>query len=322
MELKRTVLVWAIMLGFAVTAQAQLSNGKLGAGVLLGGSKLQGDIEQSGAGLTGGLLLTYSFNPKFSLSATGTYGKMTSGVDAIHTRLLSTAIVGNYYLLPEMPINPFLSFGLSTFQYEATGSRDEALYKPDGSVYKGWEQALQMGLGFELSATKLWTVKTMVNYNFSQGDELDAVDGGSNDGFFKGMVGVIRYFGDEDGWQEDGGRTEAWPQLKRELPVEQVEQAEKPMSRREPAPAPQASMGAGIEFQAGTAVLLESSKARLDEVYEFMVANPGETVELLGKSSDQQGSVNYQLVVARARSIKAYLVSKGIAPSRILIHGK
>ncbi|MFQ5652430.1 MAG: OmpA family protein [bacterium] len=322
MRPKLWILSGVLILGHLSVATAQVSKARLGAGLLVGGSKIQGDIENSSAALTGGVLLTYSSSPNFALSATATYTKMTSGLNAINTRVFSTALAANFYIWPTSVLKPFVSLGLSGFHYETTTGTDAPLFRPDGSRYMGWESAVQLGIGFQLSASKQWAVNTMGNYNITQVDDLDAINGGRNDGFFKGLVGLVRYFKNGDSWQEEDRYEQSWREIEKDLAVEQVQQTSTPTRSQntERPPVAKPSFSGGIQFEPGSARLLDSSKAQLDKIYQFLVTNPGEEIELLGKSTRSQQSVNYRLVVERARSIKAYLVSKGISPRRIIIH--
>ncbi len=311
MHMKRWTWTTLILLASATASLSQIDKTKLGAGIVVGGSKLAGDIETTNTGLTGGLMLTYQLSPRVYLSTTSTYGKMTSGLNAINTRVYNTSIVGNYFVLPNSPIKPFLSLGLSALHYETTDGDDAAILDPNGNHYRGWAQALQLGLGFQLNPSKLWTLNTVGNYSFSGEDDLDAITGGGNDGFFKGMVGLVRYFKNDGIRHADARMDDSFHEAKKALPVEQVQPIRK---RQKPA------LGGGIKFVPGTTRLLDSSLPHLDKIYDFLVANPGEEIVLLGKSTRSKRSVNYALVVGRAQAIKSYLVKKGITSKRIIVN--
>ncbi len=75
---------------------------------------------------------------------------------------------------------------------------------------------------------------------------------------------------------------------------------------------------AGVGFASGTADLDPGSKAKLDSVAEQLKANPSVKIELIGHTDNtgiKPGSkfkTNQQLSEARAKSVKAYLQSKGV----------
>ena len=73
-----------------------------------------------------------------------------------------------------------------------------------------------------------------------------------------------------------------------------------------------------VLFQQSTANLLDSSNSELNLVYEMMKENPEIDIELSGHT-DNVGDAHKNLVLSqeRVKVVKAYLVNKGIDPSRI-----
>jgi outer membrane protein OmpA-like peptidoglycan-associated protein len=78
----------------------------------------------------------------------------------------------------------------------------------------------------------------------------------------------------------------------------------------------------GVNFELGKAVLLPISRDILSEVARSLVANPEVRVEVAGHT-DSSGSraVNERLSLARAESVKAYLVENGVAADRMTVQG-
>ncbi len=74
----------------------------------------------------------------------------------------------------------------------------------------------------------------------------------------------------------------------------------------------------GVNFEFNSAKLLPQSKDTLDVVVAGLIANPEIHIEISGHT-DNIGTVaaNKKLSLARAESVKSYLVSKGINPDRI-----
>ena len=78
----------------------------------------------------------------------------------------------------------------------------------------------------------------------------------------------------------------------------------------------------GVTFNTGSAVLTDAAKAVLDKMAETLNGAPDVNVEVQGHT-DNTGSaaVNTRLSGARAESVRAYLVSKGVAAARLTAKG-
>lgn len=74
----------------------------------------------------------------------------------------------------------------------------------------------------------------------------------------------------------------------------------------------------GVLFKQSTAVLLEESYPALDDMVEFLVANPKVRIELAGHT-DNRGSakLNLKLSQDRVNVVRKYLISKGIDDNRV-----
>ncbi len=78
----------------------------------------------------------------------------------------------------------------------------------------------------------------------------------------------------------------------------------------------------GVNFQLGKAVLLPTSRDILGEVARSLVANPQVRVEVAGHT-DSTGSraVNERLSLARAESVKAFLIENGVISGQLEVQG-
>ena len=78
----------------------------------------------------------------------------------------------------------------------------------------------------------------------------------------------------------------------------------------------------GVNFELGKAVLLPISREILQDVARSLVANPTVRVEVAGHT-DSTGSraVNERLSLARAESVKAFLIENGVAADQMEVHG-
>ena len=78
----------------------------------------------------------------------------------------------------------------------------------------------------------------------------------------------------------------------------------------------------GVNFELGKAVLLPVSRDILTEVARSLVDNPQVRVEAAGHT-DSTGSraVNERLSLARAESVKVYLIENGVPAERMAVQG-
>jgi outer membrane protein OmpA-like peptidoglycan-associated protein len=78
----------------------------------------------------------------------------------------------------------------------------------------------------------------------------------------------------------------------------------------------------GVNFQTGKAILLPVSREILQDVARSLVSNPVVRVEVAGHT-DITGSraVNERLSLARAESVKAFLIENGVAADRMEVRG-
>ena len=78
----------------------------------------------------------------------------------------------------------------------------------------------------------------------------------------------------------------------------------------------------GVNFELGKAVLLSISRDILEEVARSLVANPQVRVEVAGHT-DSTGSkaLNERLSLARAESVKAFLIENGVIDAQLGVQG-
>jgi outer membrane protein OmpA-like peptidoglycan-associated protein len=79
----------------------------------------------------------------------------------------------------------------------------------------------------------------------------------------------------------------------------------------------------GTNFETGSAELKKSAGQQLQKVVEFAVTKPGANLEVVGYT-DNVGSdeKNIKLSIARAESVKKFLVDHGVAADRITTRGE
>lgn len=77
-----------------------------------------------------------------------------------------------------------------------------------------------------------------------------------------------------------------------------------------------------IEFEAGSSVLRPAGRSILDEMAATLLKLGSKKVEVIGHTDSQGGrDTNIVLSLARADAVRAYLASKGVAPSLISTSG-
>jgi OmpA-OmpF porin, OOP family len=78
----------------------------------------------------------------------------------------------------------------------------------------------------------------------------------------------------------------------------------------------------GVQFENGKATLIKKSTPILDQVAKVMLENPSYNLAINGHT-DNVGDPgkNLQLSIDRAKSVKAYLMGKGVAESRLTSNG-
>lgn len=79
----------------------------------------------------------------------------------------------------------------------------------------------------------------------------------------------------------------------------------------------------GVNFDTGSAVLLPSADEKLIDVANFMAEHQEASLEVVGHT-DSRGSaqLNKDLSLARAESVKRFLIARGVATDRIATKGK
>ncbi len=321
----RTTIIFialTILFSHASLVKAQTTNIKFGVGLLVGGSKLFGDIENTNTNFTGGIILRYSPFPFLAISASSTYGTMISGVDDIKTKVLNTGLSGTLFLFPLSKYRPFLTLGLSNFHYSTKDVNNQQFYYKDGSAVSGWERALQVGIGFEFFTGKKWAINTFGNYMITGIDDLDAINQGRNDGFFSGMIGLIHYFHKDKKTIDDNNFNKRWKYEKESIEVDEIKSDKSTLEKNKETAAKTKEnlFSYGIYFEPGSAIIQNRSKPQLVNIFKYLSANPEEEIELLA-SNDINTSNKFEnnIIYERAKAIKTYLVNLGINPGRIII---
>jgi OmpA-OmpF porin, OOP family len=267
--------------------------------------------DESGKNNLGGLLFVgYHFAPNWFVEAA--YADLGE-VDLKNENLLVTPrkgtigyqvpnIMGGYYIdVGNFPIDPFVKVGLSAIQNDTSSSGIK--YEDEHGVQ------LALGAGFDWRFAKQWKLRTA----------LDSYD----EDAFLGYVGVAYIFGE--------GKAK---------PVPAPEPVPVPVPAPAPEPAPVVEVvppapviteelcnifeGSleGVHFKTASAELTDTSRNTLSKSAALLKQFPSVMVEVHAHT-DSQGSATYnqELSMNRAKSVRSYFVSQGVAESRMTAEG-
>lgn len=100
-------------------------------------------------------------------------------------------------------------------------------------------------------------------------------------------------------------------------------EAPKPAPVAKPAPVPEKIVLRGVTFDTGSATIKPLSYPVLDANAETLTSHRNINVKVIGYTDDRgSAKLNENLSAARARSVKEYLIGKGVDSSRISSEGK
>lgn len=179
---------------------------------------------------------------------------------------------------------------------------------------------MQIGAGIELFISQNVALNTVADYLVSPVDDLDGVVEGTKDGYMRGLFGLVLYLG--NGGKKAAEHSGNW-QHKLGATFEQVRETDseedREIKRRNNITKDQL-FAEGISFEPGGTSIQEKSRWQLVRILRFLKSNPEEVLELKPLSgSDIKDETVRQFVLARARSVRKYLVDLGVAPNRIIV---
>lgn len=265
---------------------------------------------------------------RFTLSALNFKGKVGA------TEVSTLAMLGNldlvYYLVPCESVSPFFTVGVGYgYASYTNGVKDSNLdYEIGGSF------------GVEFKLNEKWNLKTELAYHTMSNGQFEGVNGTNGFGLLGGAenaymffdIGLNYYFkkGEESKLCQlyDGIRLEEMPDpvdyerianivkkyIPREVVKEVVVEKEPEVQRR--------WVLVGVNFDFNSARLTQESYPILFHAVQVLLQNPDMKVEIQGYT-DNIGpeSYNVKLSERRAKTVKNYLVARGVAASRLTVKG-
>jgi OOP family OmpA-OmpF porin len=120
----------------------------------------------------------------------------------------------------------------------------------------------------------------------------------------------------------DGMRSELETQLGQGLPTAYTVNNKLEVVAPEQAVVDKALANRIIEFQSGSAVLTPTGQSILNEMATALSKVGGRAVKIIGHTDDQGGpATNLALSLARANTVKTYLIEKGLRPDLLAAQG-
>ncbi len=258
------------------------------------------------------------------------------------TEVTANSVGGNldllYYLVPCEPLSPYLNIGFG-FLYSMFDNQTPATLPTSNA---DWQ--MNLGFGAEYRLGENWKLSMEIDYhtvsNASQfgvkGVNAPGLLGTPKDAYMDFDLGFLYYFG----YGDKSNLCQLYEGLNANIDYSKIEEIVKKYAT-EPADVDYnrieeivkkhksvAAMGEqnwvliGVNFDFNKSSLRQESFPILYHAAEILLTHPDVNVEIQGHT-DNVGSDSYnqKLSLARANSVKDFLVSKGVAASRITTVG-
>jgi len=292
----------------------------------------------AGIGNYGGYLeLQRNFSEHVGLRLKGSYSYMKTE-SSTYTQWTNLAAVDAdllYYFVPCEVISPYMAAGFGGIGFNNTNSPQKYL----DVTYIEYE--FNLGIGAEWHFSNDWSVRAEGIYHTSSTNKLDGYEapgedkglfGGNADTYVTLSLGLQYYFskGEPSALCNlyDGIKANQCPCISldeiealivKHIPKEIVktEVVEKPVEAK-----PTHWVLVGVNFEFNSAQLTPQSFPILFYAVQNLNENPDTKVEIQGHT-DNVGSDQYNLKLSerRAQTVRDYLASKGIDPSRLTVKG-
>lgn len=351
--MKKTILFLSVALSFMLVSSTFAQSSKYGWlakeswSFGFGGSYIYNMTEQYNRGednFGGFLSIQKNLTEHVGLRLKGTFGLMsgTVNVGAAKVKVTSTNVGGNvdlvYYLSPCEPVSPYFFVGVP-FLYSMFDNQ-----QPPKDIKNNFDWGIGAGMGSEFRIGENWKLKAELGYmtysNTMQfgvrGVQSNGILGTPMDANLLMDFGFLYYFG----YGEKSNLCQMYEGVNANIDYGKIEEIIKKYAT-EPADVDYnrieeivkkhksvAAMGEqnwvliGVNFDFNKSSLRQESFPILYHAAEILLTHPDVSVEIQGHT-DNVGSDSYnkKLSLARANSVKDFLVSKGVAASRITTVG-
>lgn len=274
--------------------------------------------------------------------------------EAFYTRIFNTSLSGTYRLTDGERVRPWVSVGAGLTAWDIRDLRmgQSAGIWPDGRTLMVYDKdgdfqggrsvnfSTSLGVGSEFTAGDHWTFDVALRYHYLFNQNIDMVgmsdygtwgsehvDAGS--GLLEAAIGVSFWLGKRECKPAEPVRMPPPPPAPAPAPAPKPAPAPVP-APPPPPPAPKpAPLGdmqdilAGVSFAIGSAEINGQSQLILDYFVEKLETWPETTHFEIGGHTDNTGplALNRRLSQERAESVMAYIITKGIDPTRLTARG-
>jgi len=227
--------------------------------------------------------------------------------------------------------NPFFFLGVGAIGAFNNGALNVKSAVPSDYFKNLWGRGMiapagRVGLGADVRLSDNLALTLEVNDNITS-DRFNSKKAGNPDYQFNGLVGLKFTFGKPYTRKAKAAPApapapEPAPAPK---PAPKPEPAPAPAPKPAPAPAPEPDMSQIVTFfELNQDVIVEAEAAKLDDYAKWLGNHNNVNITVTGYADVQTGNekINMDLSQRRANKVKAYLVGKGIAASRISVDFK
>jgi len=256
----------------------------------------------------------------------GEWVNLASATITESTNLISGDFDFMYYLIPCEPVSPYLYGGVGGTYRMLTNKATAAL--DDNSGGAEWN----FGFGVDWTLDTDWKVVTEFGYHSTSNSELDGfLSPNGNDSYWGVNVGLLYLFAQGEPSKLCQLYPGITPETKDLTPndlnkIEEmiVKHIPKEITKEVVVEKPMKAMVAekwiliGVNFDFDKSTLLPESYPILYDAAKTLLRNPDIKVEIQGYTDNiDSESYNIKLGQRRADVVKDYLVSKGVAASRL-----
>ncbi|MCX6149644.1 MAG: OmpA family protein [Ignavibacteriales bacterium] len=304
---------------------------------------ISSNLTPSEGGYGGFLSLQRNFTEHVGLRLLGNYIHMEGKIGSFKqgTNLLSGNLDLLYYFVPCESVSPFISIGVGSIYYTFNQKF------PEGSNKKYFlEYQLNFGFGVEWTLGKDWKLKSELDYHTPTNSNLDGIAGpnpgagilgGSSDTYMSFDIGLVYYFAKGErsrlcdlytGISTQGSninydKIEGIVKKYQSKPSDTVDYAKideivKKYRGSIVASGRENLILVGVNFEFNSTRLNPESYPTLNDAVQILMQNPALKVEIQGHTDNiGSDSKNLNLSIARADTIKEYLISKGVESNRL-----